>query len=493
MKQRFKRSSGIVLPVFSLPSNSGIGTMGKAAYDFVDFLVEAKQKYWQILPMGHTGFGESPYQTYSSVAGNPYFIDLDILVSEGMLLKEDLPEAKQVERVDYEELHKTRLPILRKAYKNAYKTLSTEITAFALENKEWVRDYAMFMAIKDRFNQKPIWEWEDWTIRGREKLAMLLYESWLEEDINFYIFVQYLFFSQWKALKTYANTRGIQIIGDLPIYPSADSCDVWANPHLFEVDENLRPKGIAGVPPDLYSETGQLWGTPVYNWKRHEKKGYAWWIQRIKNTLKMVDVIRIDHFRGLCDYWVVPQGETTAIKGEWVPGPKMKLFDAIRAKLGDVPIIAEDLGIITDEVREFLEETGYPGMRVMIFGFNANQDDMHQPHNWPVNCVGYTSTHDSETFEQKVEECSSEDREFILRYIRADFEETLGINAICTAFASPASLVMVPMQDVLSLGKEGRINVPSTIGGNWSWEMEEGMLTEALARKLATITKTYKR
>lgn len=493
MMQRFKRSSGIVLPVFSLPSNYGIGTMGKAAYDFVDFLADAKQKYWQILPMGHTGFGESPYQTYSSVAGTPYFIDLDILVSEGMLSKQDLPETKRVGRVDYETLHQTRLPILRKAYNNAHRALSTEIAMFALENKEWVRDYAMFMAVKDLYDQKPLWEWTNWRIRHREEFDMPLYAEHLEEDINFYTFVQYLFFNQWKALKTYANTCGIQIIGDLPIYPSADSCDVWVNPDLFKVDRNLLPKGIAGVPLDLYSEMGQLWGNPVYDWKKHEEEGYEWWIQRIKHTLKMVDVIRIDHFKELYDYWEVPQGETTAINGKWMPGPKFKLFDAIKKKLGDVPIIAEDLGIITDEVREFVAKTGYPGMRVMIFGISAKQDDMHLPHNWPVNCVGYTSTHDSETFEQKVEESSGEDREFILRYIRASFEETLGIDAICTAFASPASLVMVPMQDVLSLGKEGRINIPSTIGGNWSWRMEHGMLTEALARKLATITKTYKR
>lgn len=496
MSNNFKRSSGILTPIFSLPSKYGIGTLGMAAYDFVDFLHDAGQKYWQILPMGHTGFGDSPYQTFSSIAGNPYFIDLDILAADGLLDQADLQGLPESDgKVNYEKVKATKLPLLHKAFLLAKKDSSVleEVKKFQSENSVWVKDYAMFMALKDFFEEKPIWDWSDKDIVKRTPAALKLYSSMLKDEIEFFIFVQYLFFEQWRSIKQYANKNGIRIIGDIPIYPSADSCDVWVNPQLFKVDENLLPAGIAGVPPDLYSETGQLWGNPVYDWKKHEADNFSWWVDRIQYTLEFADIIRIDHFRGLCDFWEIPKGETTALNGYWMQGPKMALFDAIKKVLGDIPIIAEDLGIITDEVREFLKETGYPGMRPMIFGLSANEDNMYLPHNWEVNSVGYTSTHDSETVCQKIMELPKEDKEFALDYIRMSSLDSIGLSAIKAAFASPASVVIVPIQDLLSLGEEGRMNVPSTVGGNWQWRLKEGQLTNELSGKLYKITKTFKR
>ncbi len=492
MSNTFKRSSGILMPIFSLPSKYGIGTMGKAAYDFVDFLSASGQKYWQVLPLGHTGFGDSPYQTFSSAAGNPYFIDLDMLVEDGLLAENDLPVATaNTSKVNYEELQKTRLAILHKTFLKGKELFPNALLNFVGE-KKWVTDYALFMAVKNHFQEKPLWEWPDDSIRRRESDALLYYLNKLSSDIDFFIFIQFLFFRQWKALKAYANKKGIEIIGDIPIYPSSDSADVWVNPELFNVDENLLPSGIAGVPPDLYSETGQMWGNPTYNWDAHRVDGFSWWIERIKNTLAFADVIRIDHFRGLFDYWEIPQGESTALNGRWLPGPKMALFDAIKKELGNIPIIAEDLGIITDEVRGFLKESGYPGMRVMIFGLCANEDNMYLPHNWEVNSVGYTSTHDSETFQQKVMELSDEDSDFAFEYIRAN-SPLLGLSAIQTALASPAKVVIIAIQDLLSIGKEGRINIPSTIGNNWNWRLKEDQLTDELAKELHKITRTFKR
>lgn len=491
MSNMFKRSSGILMPIFSLPSPYGIGTMGKSAYGFVDFLSAAGQKYWQILPLGHTGYGNSPYQTFSSSAGNPYLIDLDMLVEDGLLSENDLPTMTiNTGKVNYEELQKTRLPILHKAFLKGMKLFPNALLNFVGE-KKWVTDYALFMAIKEHFQGIPLWEWPD-SIKKRKSDSMFYYLDKLS-DKDFYIFVQFLFFRQWNKLKDYANQKGIQIIGDLPIYPSADSSDVWVNPELFQVDENLLPSGIAGVPPDLYSETGQMWGNPTYNWDAHRVDGFSWWIERIKNTRAFADVIRIDHFRGLYDYWEIPQGETTALNGRWLPGPKMELFDAIKKELGDIPIVAEDLGIITDEVREFLKESGYPGMRVIIFGLSADEDNMYLPHNWEVNSVGYTSTHDSETFQQKMSELPEVDREFALDYIGSN-SPLLGLSAIRSAVASPARVVIIPIQDLLSLGKEGRMNIPSTVGDwNWSWRLKENQLTDELAKGLYRITKTFKR
>ena len=491
---KFRRSSGVVMPIFSIPSKYGIGTLGKEAYKFVDFLEMAGQKYWQILPLGHTGFGNSPYQCFSTVAGNPYFIDLDFLVEMGLLSKNDLIglDSEDTSKVDYQSIEKTRLNILRIAYNNS-SFLKDDLEQFCSQNSDWIFDYAMFMALKNYFDQKPVWEWNDISIIHREEDALSHYRTLLNEDINFYIFVQYLFFKQWKALKAYANQKDILIIGDIPMYPSPDSCDVWCNPKFFKVDVDLKPLWIAGVPPDFYSENGQVWGNPVYDWDTLKNEDYSWWIWRIRHTLEISDIIRIDHFRAFQDYFQIPADEDTAKNGIWLPGPRMDFFNVLHSKLGNVPFIAEDLGIIDDSVRELLAQTGFPGMAVMIFSFRANENNLHMPHNWKTNSVGYTSTHDSETVAQAICELSDEDKAFALDYIYSNPKETISFSAIRTAFASPANIVMVTMADLLSLGKEGRINTPSTIGGNWEWRASPNCFSEELANKLYKLTKTYKR
>ena len=471
----FRRSSGVVLHISSLPSPYGIGSMGEDAYRFVDFLRDGGQTYWQVLPLGQTGFGDSPYQCFSAAAGNPYFIDLDELHEMGLLTEEDLEDAdcgQNPDRVNFEKIASTRFDILRRAFRRADNRLLGKVWAFRYDNRDWVEDYAMFLSLKNHFDQKALWDWDDEKIKAREPEAMRRYAFELKDSIDFYVFLQYLFFEQWNRLRAYANEQGIQIIGDIPIYVSPDSCDVWAHPQMFRVDKDLKPCGIAGVPPDYYSATGQLWGNPVYDWDYIEKDGYKWWLWRIRRNLALFDVTRLDHFRGFQAYWEVPAGEDTAINGKWLPGPRMNLFDAIKQEFGEVPFIAEDLGDIDDDVREFLAESGYPGMHVMIFGLRANEDNDHLPHNWLKNSVGYTSTHDSETIcEQIMDHCTEEDKKFSYSYLRTSHNEPMGWSAIRTAFLSPAVIAMTTMQDVLSLGADARMNTPATIGGNWSWRV----------------------
>lgn len=471
----FERSCGVVLHISSLPSPYGIGTMGKEAYRFVDFLRDGGQTYWQVLPLGQTGFGDSPYQCFSAAAGNPYFIDLDMLAEMGLLTEQDLRDADvetTPDAVDFAALAETRFTVLHRAFERADQLLLGKMAAFRWENRDWVEDYAMFMSLKKYFDQKALWDWDDADIKRRDPEAMRRYAFELKPQIDFYVFMQYLFFEQWNKLRAYANEKGIQIIGDIPIYVSPDSCDVWAHPEMFKVDEELKPNGVAGVPPDYYSATGQLWGNPTYNWKVIEDDGYRWWIWRVRRNLALFDVTRIDHFRGFQAYWEVPAGEETAVKGKWHKGPRMKLFKAIRAALGDVPIIAEDLGDIDDDVRKFLKKSGYPGMRVMIFGLRADENNDHIPFNWPKNCVGYTSTHDSETIcEQINDKCTEADRKFAYEYLRTSDREPLGWSAIRLAYASSCVIAMTTMQDVLSLGADARMNTPSTLGGNWSWRV----------------------
>lgn len=495
---RLERASGILLHIYSLPSKYGIGTFGEKAYRFVDFLEEAGQAYWQILPLGHTGFGDSPYQCYSSVAGNPFFIDLDFLAEEGFLDYNYLNCLNPYDdnRVDFGRISVERYRILKIAFDQASRMgkAQEKIKKFEEENGDWLEDYAMFMAVRNLFGQKPVWQWEDERIKRRSPEAIQYYKKILKDDIDFYKFIQALFFEQWDSLKSYANQKNVKIIGDIPIYVSPDSVEVWKNPELFQVDKDLVCKEVAGVPPDYYSETGQVWGNPVYNWKEHKKTNYSWWIDRIRHTLKIADVIRLDHFRGFQAFWSIPNGEETAINGEWKDGPKMDLFNAIKNELGDVPFIAEDLGIITDDVRELLKKTGFPGMRVMIYGLHENEDNMHLPHNWDRNVIGYTSTHDSETFAQMVfENSNNQDRTFAMDYINALNYNEIGIYAIRSAFASPAIITITTMQDVLSLESESRMNMPSTLGGNWSWRVSSNVLTHELAKKICKITKTYKR
>lgn len=497
-RHRITRSSGVLMPIFSLPSPHGIGTLGKEAFEFVDFLKESGQTYWQILPLGHTGFGASPYQTFSVVAGNPNFIDLDFLVTNGLLSQESLAEAdlklsSMPLKINYGILESVRKELLMEAFINAPQEILDLAEDFEKENEEWLPDYALFMALKDAFNQKPLWEWP-WELRKRDPSEIRRYKGLLADKIRFYVFLQYLFFDQWNDLKKYANKNGVFFIGDIPIYPSPDSADIWVNPHLFKLNRNMTARGIAGVPPDIYSKTGQLWGNPVYNWPVHQKEGFNWWIWRILVTLKTADVIRIDHFRAFQDYWEIPSNAETAMEGKWVKGPRMDLFDAIKKELGDVPIIAEDLGIIGEDVVNFVKKTGYPGMKVMIFGLQKNENNIHLPHNWPENCVGYTSTHDSSTFKGSLYDLNDEDYNFTLRYINHRDFEKVGLCAIRTAFASPAKLVIVPIGDILDLGNAARLNLPGTVGdNNWSWRMLPGCLDRELSEQLLSITETYKR
>lgn len=492
-----KRASGVLLHISSLPSPFGIGTMGREAFHFIDFLKEAGQSYWQVLPLGPTGYGDSPYQCFSSAAGNPYLIDLELLADAGLLTKEQLLAAdceKTSDAVDFEALAQKRIPVLRQAFQAAGDALLGKVWAFRRENREWIEDYALFMALKNEFDGAPVWLWPDAAVQKRQPDAMGKYSFLLKQEVDFYVFLQYLFFEQWNRLRAYANLNGIRIIGDIPIYVSPDSCDIWSHPDLFELSDDLSPRCVAGVPPDYYSATGQLWGNPIYRWTRHEADGYQWWIWRIRRNLKLFDVVRIDHFRGFESYWVVPVDEKTAKNGEWKPGPRMKLFNAVKKELGDVPVIAEDLGIIDDAVREFLEESGYPGMRVLIFGLDDKGDSEHLPHNYPQNCVAYTSTHDSESVcEQIMDRCTEKERVFAYHYLRTSHNEPMGWSAIKSVFASPARVAMTTMQDLLSLGRDARMNIPATLGGNWKWRVRREAINHDVAAVLRDITETYKR
>ena len=384
--------------ISSLAEKYGIGSFGKSAYEFADFLKEAGQSYWQILPLGPTSYGDSPYQSFSAFAGNPYFIDLDTLANEGLLKTEDYVDIDfgSDEFVDYEKLFTERNKVLHIAYENSKGKLTAQIDAFARENSSWLKDYAMYMAIKFEMELRSWQEWDE-DIKLRQPEVMATYEKELKDEIDYWIFVQYQFYKQWETLKGYTNSLGIKIIGDIPIYVSADSSDAWANDKLFKLDENKNPISVAGCPPDAFSDDGQLWGNPIYDWDYLEETGYEWWIERLKASLKLYDVIRIDHFRGFESYWQIPFGHKTAKKGKWVKGPGIKLFKAVKEKLGDIDVIAEDLGYMTDKVINFRDKTGYPGMKVLQFAFDTREESDYLPHNYTKNCIVYTGTHDNDT------------------------------------------------------------------------------------------------
>lgn len=494
----FERASGVLLHITSLPSPHGIGTMGADAFSFVDFLKGAGQSYWQVLPLGHVGFGESPYQCYSAAAGNPYCIDLESLQEQGLLQASEIAQSDRTDaspdRVDFEHLRKTRIPLLKKAYARVDSALQEKIDNFAVENAIWLDDYALFMSLKEYFGGQAFWEWEDSAIRARDAASMMTYRAKLREEIGFYTFLQFVFYEQWHALHRYANDNGIRIIGDIPIYVSADSCDVWAHPELFALSEDATPLKVAGVPPDYYSETGQLWGNPVYDWQEHKRTGFRWWLWRIRSNMVLFDVVRLDHFRGFESYWEVDASEKTAINGVWKKGPGMELFRAIANQLGEVPMIAEDLGVQTDAVKNLLRQTEFPGMRVLIFGFDAEGDSEHLPHNYPVNAIVYTSTHDSQSVcEQIMDLCTEEQRQFAYRYLRSSMAEALGWSAIKSVFASPARIAMTNMRDVLSLGADARMNIPGTVGQNWRWRVRREAINQQVQAMLREITVTYKR
>ncbi len=491
-----KRSAGILMPITSLPSPYGIGTMGKKAREFVDFLVEARQTYWQILPIGPTSYGDSPYSSFSSYAGNPYMIDLDDLAEHGLLKKNEYRKlywGTNPQYVDYEAIYNSRFIVLRKAADRLIKTHFEELQAFIYKEKKWLKDYAMYMAVKNSLDNIALEEWPK-PLRTRQPEAMAKAEKELHDDILFYEAVQYMFFDQWTRLKKYVNDRGILMIGDLPIYAAKDSADVWASPEQFQLNRAGRPKEVAGVPPDAFSEDGQLWGNPLYHWDRMKKDGYSWWISRIAQQLRFYDVLRIDHFRGFESYFAIPAQDTTAKNGRWRKGPGANLFKIIELTLGKQEIIAEDLGVLTPAVYQMLEKTGYPGMKVLQFAFDGRKDNEYLLHNHVKNSIIYVGTHDNDTIMGWMN--NSADRSSVQQakeYLHLDAREGYNWGFIRAAYMSPANVAIVTMQDLLGLGSEGRINTPSTLGNNWQWRYAGKSYDKRLAGKLAKMAECYGR
>ena len=489
------RTSGVLLPVASLPSKYGIGAFSKEAYEFVDTLEKAGQSYWQILPLGPTGYGDSPYQSFSTFAGNPYFIDLEKLIKKGWITKDECKAydfGDNAGYVDYEKIYNCRYEILRKAYERSQIADDADFQKFCKENKEWLDDYALYTEIKAANDGKSWSEWED-EYRLRDELALEKFAKENREGILFQKFMQYEFATQWGALKAYANEKGIEIIGDIPIYVAFDSADSWSNPELFQFDENGLPTGVAGCPPDAFSATGQLWGNPLYKWEYHKETGYAWWMKRIRHCVELYDVIRIDHFRGFDEYYSIPYGDLTAEFGHWEKGPGMDIFRTVKESLGDVKIIAEDLGFLTDSVIRMVEESGYPGMKVLEFAFDSREPSNYLPHNYDKNCVVYTGTHDNETLAGWYRELKKEDKKFALRYMG---RKKLSINEavweiIRLAQSSVADTCIIPIQDYLCLGNEARINHPSTLGGNWIWRLHRDEISKKLVKKIRRMTELY--
>ncbi len=487
------RESGILMHLSSLPSPYGIGTMGKEAYRFADFLARAKQKVWQMLPVSPTSYGDSPYQSFSTFAGNPYFIDLDILCKEGLLKKSEITSLSWGEDetcVDYAVLYQNRYPLLKKAAKRFFENPDEEYETFVCKETKWLEDYVLFMALKEENGGKPWYEWPD-DVRYRSYDALQATYARLYDEILFWRFVQYEFYKQWTALKSYVNDKGIEILGDLPIYVAHDSADVWANSILFMVDETRTPVEVAGCPPDYFSETGQLWGNPVYSWEAHRQTGFDWWVRRIDHATRVFDRVRIDHFRGFESYWAIPAGDKDATGGEWKKGPGMELFHRVKEVLGDRKIIAEDLGIITDEVRDLLKESGFPGMKVMEFAFTPNVESDYMPHNHVQNSVCYTGTHDNEPLCAWLKSRTRSELTYMKKYLRISENEDCADAVLAAVFASPANTAIAQMQDFLGLGAESRMNTPSTASGNWCWRMKKGQLTPAVSNKIKALTKLY--
>ena len=491
----FTRSSGLLLHPTSLPGGHGIGDLGQAAYTFVDQLARARQQYWQVLPLGPTGYGDSPYQSFSAFAGNPLLIDLGALVGQGWLAEDDLNDGPgNGAQVDYGWVVHFKNQALRKAYdgfkahaddasKEAYETFLREST--------WLGDYALFAALKDAHGGSA---WNTWAepLVTREPEALTEARQQHGDNLGYYQFTHWIFFEQWTKLKAYANEKGVQIIGDITIFVAFDSSDAWANPHLFYFDPSCAPTVVAGVPPDYFSETGQLWGNPLYRWEGMRQRGYAWWIARMKQALTLYDVVRVDHFRGFEAYWEVPSGEETAINGRWVRGPGAELFEALQGALGeDLPIIAEDLGLITPGVEALRDRFGLPGMKILQFAFSG-PSNAYLPHNFVPNCVVYTGTHDNDTSRGWFDSAPEEEKQYALRYMQTSGEDFTW-SLIRLGMGSVAKLAVFPVQDVLDLGSEARMNTPATSSGNWSWRLHEGQLNDGHLDRLKELTETYGR
>ncbi len=492
------RLNGVLMPVSSLPSRYGIGCFSREAYAFIDWLEDAGQAFWQLLPLGPTSYGDSPYQSFSTFAGNPYFIDLDQLVQEGLLTEAECAEADLVSEpgyVDYAKQYANRYPLLRSAFRRW--TLTEAFTMFREENKGWLQNYALFMAVKKRFGDVCWTEWDE-DIRLRKPEAVERYRKELEDDIHFHEFLQYEFNRQWKKLRKYAGDHGVRIIGDIPIYVAFDSSDVWSDPELFQLGGDGLPSGIAGVPPDGFSADGQIWGNPLYNWKYHHDTGYAWWVHRMSHCYSLYDVVRIDHFRGFDEYFVVPYGAKTAAGGTWMKGPGKGLFDVLQEKLGPREVIAEDLGYLTESVRELVRDCGFPGMKILEFAFDSRDSTGaadYLPYNYTENCVVYTGTHDNETIMGWYESIQDQEREAVCRYLNRRSIDPKGINwdMICMGMGSVAKWCIIPMQDFLGLDNRARINHPSTIGSNWRWRVNGEDLSPSLASKIRSLTQCFGR
>ena len=491
-----KRSCGILLPVFALPSPYGIGTLGQAAYDFVDFLRQAGQSWWQMLPLGPTGYGDSPYQSFSSYAGNPYFIDPDLLRRDGLLTAQEIASlawGSDPARVDYAALYENRFVLLQKAAERGWARDRAEVQLFARQNAQWLPDYALYMAVKRHFDEKPWTQWPDEAIRLRKPEAMAQYRQMLASDIRMFTYSQFLFFRQWNALREYAHEQGVGIIGDLPIYVSMDSADVWAEPAFFQLDSNGYPTETAGVPPDCFSRDGQLWGNPLYRWEAMKADGYGWWIRRVDGAAKLYDMLRIDHFRGFESYWAVPYGDTTAKNGHWVKGPGMDLVQVLLNWFPQMQFIAEDLGFLTPEVRKLLADSGLPGMKVLEFAFDSREPSNYLPHLYTPHCVCYTGTHDNAPLPAWKEEADPDDLALAVQYLGLNEEEGFHWGVLRGGMSSVAELFVAQMQDYLGLGAESRINTPGEPVGNWQWRLHPGQLTAALSRRMAHMARLYGR
>lgn len=491
------RTSGMLLPIASLPSSYGIGSFSKSGYDFIDILKASGQSYWQILPIGPTGFGDSPYQSVSTFAGNPYFIDLDELIEEGLLTKEECEAVdfgSNHKKIDYDKIYKSRYLLLNKAFHRSEHKNKKEFIEFKEKNGYWLKDYSLYMAIKEHFQGLCFCDWDE-DIKNREAAALLKYEEELIIEIEFNEFIQFKFIQQWLKLKAYANENGIKIIGDIPIYVAYDSADTWSNPKLFQLNDKKEPLAVAGCPPDAFAITGQLWGNPLYHWDYHRETGYEWWMKRITYCFYLYDVVRVDHFRGFDEYYSIPYKDPTAEYGKWEKGPGYELFDCLQKKLGKAHIIAEDLGFLTDNVIELVNKTGYPGMKVLEFAFDSREESDYLPHNYSRNCVVYTGTHDNNTIKGWYEDISHEDKELSKEYMNNYNTklEDIHWDFIRLALQSVADTCIIPVQDYLGLGRESRINIPSTLGNNWCYRMEEGDFTTVLTDKIYKLTKLYGR
>ncbi len=504
----FNRASGILLHPTSLPSRFGIGDLGPAAYRFADFLIESGQSLWQVLPLGPTGYGDSPYACYSAFAGNTLLISPEKLAEDGLLNQSELDEVESVpdEKVDFGRVHEIKDDLLKKAFARYQQTTDTdfrsEFDAFAERNAFWLNDYALFRALKIEQGGKAWHEWDGSLVR-RETTAIERASTTLHDEIEAHKFAQFLFFKQWFALKAYCNERGVDLIGDVPIFVAHDSADVWTNPEQFKLDGEGIPTVVAGVPPDYFSATGQFWGNPLYNWETMLADGFTWWIERVRAVLQIVDIARIDHFRGFAACWEIPAGDTTAERGRWVEVPGRELFDAIRNALGELPIIAEDLGVITPDVERLRDDLGFPGMRILQFAFSSDTTNVDLPHNYHRNVVVYTGTHDNDTTvgwfnsvagagsTRSAEQVSAE-RDFCLKYLHTDGAE-IHWDFIRAVLASVADTALVPLQDLLGLGTEARMNLPNSTSGNWVWRFRDGALTSEHAERLRLLTETYGR